>query len=435
MSNRASSTAEGAGPFRPDEDFARGLDASDPLRSCRDEFDLPRGADGAPVIYLAGNSLGLQPRRARGLVADELDDWARLGVDAHFRGRTPWFSYHEIFRESGARLVGARPGEVVMMNSLTVNLHLMMVAFFRPEPGRDRILIDWPVFPSDLYAVQTHLASRGLDPRANLLIVRPREGEHLLRVEDFEAALDEHGSSVALMLLAGVNFYTGQVLDVARLAALGRAHGCAVGIDLAHAAGNIPLRLHDWDVDFACWCSYKYLNAGPGAVAGCFVHERHAARADLPRYAGWWGSDPETRFRMHLQDEFTPRPGAEGWQLSNPPILAMAPLRASLDLFETAGIEALREKSLRLTGYLRSLLEEHLPDGIEIITPREPAGHGCQLSFLVRDRPRERLAALDRAGVVCDYREPNVIRAAPVPLYNTFHEVWRVAEILAGRGG
>jgi kynureninase len=311
-----------------------------------------------------------------------------------------------------------------------VNLHLMMVSFFRPAPGRDRILVDWPIFPSDLYAVKTHLATRGLDPARTLVIAKPRDGEHLLRTEDLELLLEEQGDSISLVLLAGVNYYTGQAMDVARIARSAHEQGCVVGFDLAHAAGNVELRLHDWEVDFACWCSYKYLNSGPGAVAGCFVHARHAADTELPRYGGWWGNDPATRFRMHLEPEFRPRADADGWQLSNPPIFSMAPLRASLALFDRAGMPALREKSLRLTAYLRYLLEQRFPDWFEVITPREADAHGCQLSILVRDRPEERLASLRGRGIVCDHRRPNVIRAAPVPLYNSFHDVWRLAEAL-----
>jgi kynureninase len=362
-----------------------------------------------------------------------MEDWARLAVEGHFRGRSPWYGYHDLFRETGARLVGASPGEVVMMNSLTVNLHLMMVSFYRPTEPRRRILMEWPAFPSDLYAIQTHLRSHGLDPEDALLIIRPREHEQVIRTEDIEATLDEHGPSIALILMSGVNYYTGQVLDMQAITELGHRHGCRVGFDLAHAAGNVPMRLHDWDVDFAAWCSYKYLNAGPGAIAGCFVHQRHGRDGSLPRLAGWWGNDPETRFRMHLEERFVPQRGADGWQVSNPPILAMAPLRASLDLFDEIGMEALRAKSRQLTGYLRYLIEQHPAGWFDIITPREPEAHGCQLSILLHDRPRQRFEALQRAGVVCDYREPNVIRVAPVPLYNTFQDVWRFADTLAGQ--
>jgi kynureninase len=415
--------------FRTDEAFARQLDAADPLAGFRERFLIPARPDGSPLIYFCGHSLGLQPKAVRAALEQELDDWARLGVEAHFRGRTPWYSYHELFRESAARLVGALPGEVVMMNSLTVNLHLMMASFFRPERRRWRILIDEPAFPSDLYAVQSQIRWHGLEPDEPLMTVRPRPGEHVLRTEDVEGELRRLGDATALVLLNGVNFFTGQWLDMERLMRVAHEHGCVVGFDLAHAAGNVPLRLHDWQVDFAVWCSYKYLNSGPGAVAGCFVHERHGHNLGLPRLAGWWGNDPATRFQM--PGRFVPLPGADGWQVSNPPVLAMAPLRASLALFDEAGMAALRTKSERLTGYLQFLLDR-LPVGeFEVITPRDPRQRGCALSILVRDRPRELLEELQRQGVVCDFREPNVIRVAPVPLYNTFHEVWTFARILA----
>jgi kynureninase len=428
----ASSVLNGT-EFRRDESFAMEMDAADPLREYREQFLIPKRASGEPVIYFCGNSLGLQPTKAREYVQQELNDWARLAVDAHFEGKTPWYSYHEVFGEAGARLVGARPGEVVMMNSLTVNLHLMMVTFYQPTTERYKILIEDPAFPSDLYAVKSHLRTRGLDPDKALLVAKPRSGEHCIRTEDLETLLEREGRSIALVMLGGVNFLTGQAFDIARITEVGHRHGCIVGWDLAHAAGNLALRLHDWNVDFAAWCSYKYLNSGPGAVAGCFVHERHGKnpRNDLPRFAGWWGNDPQTRFKMHLIPEFVPREGADGWQVSNPPILSMAPLRASLELFDAAGMNALRAKSLRLTSYLRHLLEAQADGGRwQIITPQDPEAHGCQLSILVNDQPRQKFKQLEEAGVVCDFREPNVIRVAPVPLYNTFHEVWRFAQLM-----
>ncbi len=424
-----------SGLFQPDEGFALALDARDPLRSYRERFLIPPRPDGSPAIYFCGHSLGLQPRAVRDLVEQELDDWARLGVEAHFQGCTPWYDYHEQFRDRGARLVGARPGEVVMMNSLTVNLHLMLATFYQPTGKRRKLLIDEPAFPSDLYAVQTHLSQRGLDPAEALLSVGPRPGEHLLHEEDVEAILERKGEEIAVVLLGAVNFLSGQWLDVPRLTRAAHERGCVVGCDLAHAAGNVPLSLHEWGVDFAVWCSYKYLNSGPGAVAGCFVHERHGHNLDLPRLAGWWGNDPATRFRMHEQRTFIPREGADGWQVSNPPILAMAPLRASLALFDEIGMAALRAKSELLTGYLEYLLDRLPPGAVELLTPREPARRGCALSLRVRQGPREVLAALQEEGVVCDFREPDVIRVAPVPLYNTFHEVWRFARVLRRRLG
>ncbi|MHC4220522.1 MAG: kynureninase [Planctomycetota bacterium] len=433
MSTAGSLSSIDSADFEPDESFALRLDEHDPLREFRARFHLPPRPDGEPAIYFCGNSLGLQPTSVQANLEQELEAWARLAVDAHLGGRRPWYSYHEIFSDSVARLVGARPGEVVIMNSLTVNIHLMLVSFFQPTPDRHCILMEHPAFPSDLYAIRTHLRGRGLDPADSVVQIRPRAGEHTVRTEDLETLLDEQGPRIALVWLGGVNFFTGQVFDMPRITAAARRHGCVVGFDLAHAAGNVPLQLHDWDVDFAAWCSYKYLNAGPGAVAGCFVHERHGADGRLPRYAGWWGDDPETRFQMHLKEDFVAQPGAAGWQISNPPILAMAPLRASLDIFDEAGMEALRRKSVLLTGYLRYLLERAPSERFEIITPAEPDAQGCQLSVLVHDQPHTHHEALLAEGVVCDFREPNVIRVAPAPLYNTFHEVWRFSRILLGR--
>ncbi len=417
--------------FQADESYARHLDTIDPIRDARDEFLIPCNPRGEELAYFCGNSLGLQPRGARAIVEQELNDWRDLAVEGHFHGKTPWYDYHEVFRETGARLVGARPGEVVMMNSLTVNLHLMMMSFFRPTVDRFRILIEEPAFPSDTYAVKSHLLSRGLNPADSLLTIAPREGEHVLRTEDLEALLAQHGSSIALIMLGGVNFLTGQALDMPSITNMGRKAGCIVGFDLAHAAGNLEMHLHDWGVDFACWCSYKYLNAGPGAIAGCFVHERHGHDRSIPRFAGWWGNDPKTRFRMHLEPEFIPRPGADGWQISNPPILAMAPLRASLEIFDRYGMSALRAKSRVLTGYLEFLLREFSPRWCEVITPTGSGERGCQLSLLIHDRPRERFKSLESIGVVADFREPNIIRVAPTPLYNRFLDVWRFAKGLS----
>jgi len=417
--------------YQPEESFARQLDGRDPLHGMRDRFLIPRRWDGRPLLYLCGNSLGLQPAAVRGFVERELDDWARLAVKGHFEGPSPWYSYHETLREPLARLVGAHPDEVVAMNGLTVNLHLMMVSFYRPTAGRHKILIEDCAFPSDNYAVRSQLRYHGYDPAEALIVARPRENESTLRAEDLERLLAERGEEIALVLLPGVQYFTGQAFELERLSAAARGQGCRVGLDLAHAVGNLPLRLHDWQVDFAVWCSYKYLNAGPGAVAGCFVHGDHGG-AELPRFGGWWGNDPQTRFRMHLQEEFVPQPGADGWQLSNPPILAMAPLRASLASFDEAGIEALRAKSVQLTGYLEYLIGERLPgERIEVVTPRDPAARGCQLSLRIRSGTAGRVSeALEREGVVCDVREPDVIRAAPVPLYNTFGEVWRFVDVL-----
>jgi kynureninase len=424
--------------FSADEDFAHQLDAKDPLRDFREKFHLPFGQDGSSLIYFAGNSLGLMPKAARAIVEQELDDWEKLAVDAHLNAKTPWYSYPETLREPVARLVGAKPSEVVCMNSLTVNLHLMMATFYRPTKSRFKILMEEPAFPSDTYAIKTQIVHHGLDPEETLVLARPRKGEFAVRQEDIEAAVEMHADQLAVVIIGGVNFFTGQLFDIAKITAAAQKRGVTVGIDLAHAIGNVPLALHDWNVDFAVWCSYKYLNAGPGAVGGAFLHERHATNIELPRLAGWFGNDPNTRFRLHLEPEFIPVPSADGWQISNPPILSMAPLRASLAIFDQAGgIEPLRAKSIKLTSYLQFLLEQAPgkrqsgSDRYSLITPRDTESRGCQLSILVREHPKELFNKLEGAGVKCDFREPNVIRAAPTPLYNSFHEVWRFAQTLA----
>ncbi len=409
-------------PFVPGEAFARAQDAGHPLRHFRDQFLIPKRSDGADQVYLCGHSLGLQPVGVRALIEQELDDWARLGVEGHFHGKTPWYSYHETLRDAGARLVGALPLEVVFMNSLTVNLHLMMATFYRPDGERRCILIDEPTFPSDLYAMQSQVRHHEVDPRECLLSAKA--------LGDFEELLQQRGKEIAVVVWNPVNFLTGQLFDIPRPVEAAHRQGCIIGLDLAHAIGNVPLRLHDWNVDFAVWCSYKYLNGGPGAVGGCFVHEKHGRNTSLPRLAGWWGNDPATRFRMQLQPEFIPKEGADGWQVSNPPIFSMAPLRASLDLFDKAGMSALRQKSERLTAYLLYLLDQLPPGRFEVVTPRDPAQRGSQISLLVHDRPRDLVKALEAAGIVCDFREPNIIRAAPVPLYNTFRDVWTFVDAL-----
>jgi len=418
--------------FSPEENFALGLDSEDSLRRFRDQFHIPLSRENEPLIYFCGNSLGLMPKTAKRLVEEELDDWAKLGVDAHLSGRTPWYSYHETLREPAARLVGAQPNEVVCMNSLTVNLHLMMATFYRPTKTRFKILMEAPAFPSDTYAIKSQIIHHGFDPESALVLAQPKEGEFTVRQETIDAILEKEGEQIELVLFAGINFFSGQWFDLASIAAKARKHGGKVGIDLAHAVGNVPLALHDWNVDFAVWCSYKYLNAGPGSVAGAFVHERHATDRTLPRLAGWWGNDPATRFRMQLEPDFIPVASADSWQISNPPIFSMAPLRASLAIFDEAGgMKALRAKSVRLTGYLQFLLDRAPSKLFTIITPKEPDERGCQLSILVHQHPKELFGALEDAGVKCDFREPNVIRVAPAPLYNTFHEVWRFARILS----
>ena len=417
--------------FSADEEFALRLDREDSLRSLRERFHIPVNPKGEPLIYFVGNSLGLMPKATRQSVDQELDDWARFAVDGHFDAATPWYSYHETLREPTARLVGALPHEVVCMNSLTVNLHLLMATFYRPTKERCKILMEEPAFPSDTYAIKSQIVHHGFDPDDSVVLARPRAGETTIRQEDIEAILEREGDQIALVLFAGVNFFTGQLFDIAAITAAAQRKGCIVGIDLAHAAGNAPLELHDWNVDFAAWCSYKYLNSGPGAVAGAYVHERHARNRELPRLAGWWGNDPATRFRMQLEPDFIPVQSADAWQISNPPILAMAPVRTSLAIFDEAGgMAALREKSVRLTSYFQFLLEGAPSQLFTVITPRETRARGCQLSILVHEHPRELFEKLEAAGVKTDFREPNVIRAAPTPLYNTFHEVWRCAQIL-----
>ena len=420
--------------FSNNEDLAKQLDAEDSLHVFRKKFHLPANRGGAPLIYFAGNSLGLMPKSARKIVEQELDDWAHLGVDAHLKGKTPWYWYHESLRQPAGRLVGAQPIEVICMNSLTVNLHLMMATFYRPTKSRFKILMEDPAFPSDTYAIKTQIVHHGLSAKEALILARPRSGEFTVRTEEILDLIEKHAEELAVILIGGVNFFTGQLFDIPTITAAAQKHGITVGVDLAHAIGNVPLSLHDWNVDFAVWCSYKYLNAGPGAVAGAFVHQRHATNTNLPRLAGWFGNDPDTRFRMHLEPEFIPVPSADGWQISNPPILSMAPLRASLAIFEEAGMDALRQKSIKLTSYLQFLLESE-PDGrskkrYTVITPRQANQRGCQLSIQAQKHPKELFGKLEAAGVKCDFREPNVIRAAPTPLYNTFHEVWRFANVL-----
>jgi kynureninase len=418
--------------FSSEEDFALQLDADDPLRRFREKFHLPLGKDGKPVIYFAGNSLGLMPKSARKIVDQELDDWANRGVDAHHAAGTPWYSYHETLREPVARLVGAKPIEVISMNSLTVNIHLMMATFYRPTKSRFKILMEEPAFPSDTYAIKTQIIHHGLDPKDALILARPRKGGFTLRTEEIVDLIEKHHDHLAVVMMGGVNFFTGQLFDIPAIASAAQKRGIVVGFDLAHAIGNVPLSLHDWNVDFAVWCSYKYLNAGPGAVAGAFVHERYATNTKLPRFAGWFGNDPNTRFRLHLEPEFVPVPSADGWQISNPPIFSMGPLRASLEIFDEAGgMKSLREKAIRLTSYLEFLLKQAGAKRHSIITPADSNERGCQSSILSHEHPKELFGKLQTAGVKCDFREPNVIRVAPTPLYNTFHEVWRFAKILA----
>jgi kynureninase len=402
------------------------MDAADPLARFREHFHFPETAGEAP-LYFTGNSLGLMPKKAREYVEQELDDWSRLAVEGHLHAKNPWLPYHEFLTEPMARVVGALPSETVVMNALTVNLHLMLVSFYRPTHERYKIIIEKGAFPSDQYAVHSQINWHKGDPNW-LVELTPREGESSLRTEDILDAIDREGGSIALIMLGGVNYYTGQAFDVAAITAKGHDKGCVVGFDCAHAAGNLELKLHDWNVDFAVWCSYKYLNGGPGAVAGAFVHERHSHAFDMPRFAGWWGNNKQTRFLMG--PDFDCLPGAEGWQLSNPPILQMAALRASLEIFDEATIAALRNKSVKLTSYLESLINGIADERIEIITPSDPEQRGCQLSIRVGGGDRSLHMMLTERGVVSDWREPDVIRVAPVPLYNSFEDVYRFSEIL-----
>ncbi|MFQ5637527.1 MAG: kynureninase [bacterium] len=414
--------------YRTDRAYAEQMDADDPLASYRNKFYIPKTKKGDTCLYFCGNSLGLQPKSARAYVEQELQDWAELGVEGHFHAKHPWLPYHEFLTEQTSRLVGAKPIEVVVMNSLTVNLHLMLVSFYRPTPERHKIVIEANAFPSDQYAVKSHIQFHGFDPQTSLIEVAPRPGEAAIRTEDILARLEKEGDSIALILLGGINYYTGQAFEMDKITPAGHEHGCVVGFDLAHATGNLMLNLHDWDVDFAVWCSYKYLNAGPGSLAGCFVHERFANHPDLPRFAGWWGQNKQTRFLM--QPDFDPIPGAEGWQISNPPILSMAALLASMDIFDETGMSALRQKSERLTGYLEFLLEQLGDERISIITPKEPIQRGCQLSIRVTENGKALHEKLQAHGIVCDWREPDVIRVAPAPLYNRFAEVFEFVKVL-----
>jgi kynureninase len=413
--------------FEATLDWAQARDAADPLHAFRREFLIPPH-EGRDSVYFCGNSLGLQPRAVREAVTAELDYWGELGVEGHFKGRLPWMDYHEFVRDDLAMVVGARPQEVVAMNTLGVNLHLMMVSFYRPTAERPAILIEAGAFPTDRYAVESQIRFHGFDPASALIELEADEPNGLVSPAAIERALADHGARIALVMLPGVQYRTGQAFDLKAIAALAHRHGCMVGFDLAHAVGNLPLQLHDSDADFAIWCSYKYLNGGPGAVGGAFVHERHASAA-MPRFAGWWGHDKATRFQMGPQ--FVATPGADGWQLSNPPILALAPLRVSLEIFRRAGMARLRAKSLDLTGYLEWLVQTQLSDVLKVVTPAQTDRRGAQLSLRVtggRERGRALFAYLMDQGIIGDWREPDVIRISPVPLYNRFEDCLVFAE-------
>ena len=413
-------------------DSARHLDSNDSLSSFRDEFHFPKTSEGKTVLYFTGNSLGLQPKNTQSYVMQELTDWAALGVEGHWNAKHPWLPYHEFCAEGLGKLVGGLTTEVVAMNTLTVNLHMMMVSFYRPTAQRFKILVEGGAFPSDQYAVASQARFHGYDPKLAICELFPRPGEETLRTEDIVRVIEKDGAQIALIMLGGVNYRTGQAFDMQSITKAGHKAGCVVGFDLAHAAGNIPLSLHDWNVDFGVWCNYKYINAGPGAIAGCFVHERHAHEA-LPRFEGWWGHKKATRFEMG--PTFEPIGGAETWQVSNPPILQLAALRASLDVFGKTSMKALREKSLRLTAYFEFLLETLLPkESYQILTPHNAADRGCQLSLRFHGNPKQIQKDLEAKGIITDFREPDVIRVAPVPLYNSFEDVFNFVEFISRSG-
>jgi kynureninase len=409
--------------------YAKKLDSQDTLRHLRNQFFIPT-TDGKNNIYFAGNSLGLQPKSTKTFLAEELYDWAHLGVEGHVNSRRPWLYYHKFTKKALGKLVGAKPHEVVAMNQLTVNLHLMMVSFYNPTPQRYKIITEAGAFPSDQYAFESQIKYHGYNAERSLIELKPVNGEYILRTEDIIASINEHANELALVIFGGVQYYTGQLFDLKKITQAGHAAGANVGFDLAHAIGNVPLSLHDDDVDFAVWCSYKYLNSGPGSIAGIFVHERHAMNFDLPRFAGWWGHNEKERFLM--EKGFKPMPGADGWQLSNVPVFQAAAHIAALEIFQQTTITALRKKSLLLTGYLEFLLNDF--DDVQkyytLITPKDPAQRGCQLSLLLQDHGKKIFKSLLKAGVILDWREPNVIRLAPVPLYNSFQDVFRFVEIL-----
>jgi kynureninase len=414
--------------------FAQQLDEKDTLKTYRSKFLLPNFHK-EKIIYFTGNSLGLQPAATASYLQQELDDWAKWGVEGHFHAERPWFAYHEFLTAKSARIVGALPSEVVVTHSLTTNLHLLMVSFYQPKGKRTKIICEAKAFPSDQYALESQVRFHGLNPADTIIEIAPREGEHLIREEDILLAIAETGDELALVMFGGVNYYTGQLFNMKRITEAGHAVGAFVGFDLAHAAGNVDLHLHDWGVDFAAWCSYKYLNSGPGNVSGMFVHQRHEFNPELPRFAGWWGYDKETRFLM--KPGFVPMKGAEGWQLSNAPVFGMAAHLASLDIFDEVGMSALRKKSELLTGYLEFIINDitarHGENvSFEIITPKDKEKRGCQLSMLVHGQGKSLFEYISDKGVVADWREPNVIRMAPVPLYNSFEDIYRFGQLLEG---
>ncbi|MCH8068080.1 MAG: kynureninase [Candidatus Marinimicrobia bacterium] len=415
--------------FRTDRNFAVKMDREDRLASYRKRFNLPKGPDSQDAVYFLGNSLGSQPKEAETILKEEMTDWADLGVAGHFKASRPWGEYTTFLTQKLAKIVGSNPEEIAIMNALTVNIHLMLVSFYRPTPLRHKVMMEAKAFPSDQYAVKSHIMFHGFDPETSLIEASGPEGGSVVPMEAILDILEREGDTIALIYLGGVNYYTGQVFDMETITKAAQKKGCVVGYDLAHAVGNLVLKLHDWNVDFAAWCTYKYLNAGPGSVGGIFVHERHANRPDLPRFAGWWGHNKETRFQMG--PDFDPIAGAEGWQISNPPVLSTAPLLASLDIFDEVGMDILREKSIQLTGYLEFLLDQIDSNSFTIITPRNYGERGAQLSIRIPNDAQEVQKKLHSSGARCDFREPDVIRVAPVPLYNSFEDVYRFVEIFA----
>ena len=404
--------------------FAKAQDTQDPLQAYRSKFHIPVDKEGKELIYMCGNSLGCQPKAVATYLNQELKDWANLGVEGHFDAENPWMPYHEQLSDPMAAIVGAKPSEVIIMNTLTTNLHLMMVSFYNPTPERHKIIIESDAFPSDKYAVESQIRQRGYDPEASLILWQPREGEELCRYEDLEALVQEHSDSIALLLIGNTNYYSGQFYPIKKITELGHNNGSKVGFDLAHGVGNIMPELHKNGPDFAVWCTYKYLNSGPGSLGGCFVHERHHTDKNIQRFTGWWGQNKNTRFNM--RKGFDPIPTAEGWQLSNPPILSMAAVKASLDIFAEAGMTNIGAKSEKLTGYLEFLINDLHNEHITIITPSDPEQRGCQLSIQVKNENKKLHTKLTKAGVISDWREPDVIRVAPAPLYNSFEDVYEM---------
>ena len=414
--------------FETSFDFAIKMDQNDELKSYRDSFHFPVDSNGNKILYFTGNSLGLQPKTTKEAVEQELDDWANFAVEGHFKAKNPWMPYHELLTNDMAEIVGAKPEEVVIMNSLTANLHFLMISFYNPTKKRFKILIESDAFPSDRFAVKSQLKLHGFDPKNDLIEWSPRSNENLLRIEDLQEIIKKNGDEIALILVGGVNYYTGQLLDLKKIAKIGHSKGCKVGIDLAHGVGNVNLKLHESGIDFAAWCTYKYLNSGPGSLGGIFVHNKHKKNKSLKRLTGWWGQNKSKRFKM--REELDISNGAEGWQLSNPAILSMAAIKASLELFRKVGMNKLRMKSIKLTGYLEYLILQMNNKNIDIITPKDPNQRGCQLSIKLNNSNKSLHENLRLNNVITDWRDPNVIRCAPVPFYNSYQDVYNFVKIL-----